>query len=425
MPLIAMDVELEQLTQPNQRTFRLTMGLHWLYWGVQLASVALAAWWLKLDLPYGPLLTVILLFGLWNLLMSLLPTLRSDFHHYGAAVLTQLAVGVIAFSGWLYYSGGATSPFVSLFLLPVAIGAMVLRPSGAAALALVCAAAYSMLMFEYVPLTVQHAHGDSGFDFHVFGMWVNFLVSSVVVLVFLSMLANNARKRTSELLSLRERVLRDQQVTAMGGLAASAAHALSTPLSTVAVVLDEVRDAVREGDRQQIDLAREQLMICREHLGLILSSSRVPRLDGAAAHELRAFAESVAQRWRLLHPDSQLSLGNTLPESVAMLDQSVEHSLFTLMDNAAHESMVAGERQIELRARCEGQTIIFEVEDQGSGQLPSLPATTGIASEKANGAGSGLLIVRANMERLGGSIEFSEGISGGVARLRLPNVAVG
>ncbi len=76
-----MDVELEQLTQPNQRTFRLTMGLHWLYWGVQLASVAIAAWWLHLDLPYGPLLLVILLFGLWNALMSVLPMLRSDFDH--------------------------------------------------------------------------------------------------------------------------------------------------------------------------------------------------------------------------------------------------------------------------------------------------------------------------------------------------------
>ena len=58
------------------------------------------------------------------------------------------------------------------------------------------------------------------------------------------------RRRDQELAALRETALRDQQIVELGTLAAGTAHELNTPLSTLAILVEEL-DEIRDDPAQQ------------------------------------------------------------------------------------------------------------------------------------------------------------------------------
>lgn len=111
------------------------------------------------------------------------------------------------------------------------------------------------LMQAIALLVARHMHGEYALSFHVVGMWLNFLVSTSIITFALSFLAEATRQRGQAVSNLREAQLRNSHVVAIGGMAASAAHALSTLLSTVAVILDEFSDDTSPEDTQRNDLA--------------------------------------------------------------------------------------------------------------------------------------------------------------------------
>ena len=125
-------------------------------------------------------------------------------------MLVQLLVDVVALSLLLYFSGGPSNPFISLYLVQIALAAMILRAPGAWLVTLACVLAYTLLMLWHWPLPLA-MHGGSGFRLHVWGMWVNFLLSTAIIIVFVITLLRRLRARDEELADLRDARLRDEQ----------------------------------------------------------------------------------------------------------------------------------------------------------------------------------------------------------------------
>ena len=88
---------------------------------VALRGVTLAAVWkiLKLELDWQPMLLTIATLASVNLFSWL--RLRSDKPVSNLELFVQLCTDVLALSILLYFGGGSTNPFVSLFLLPLVI----------------------------------------------------------------------------------------------------------------------------------------------------------------------------------------------------------------------------------------------------------------------------------------------------------------
>ena len=74
------------------------------------------------------------------------------------------------------------------------------------------------------------------FTVHVIGMWLGFVLSAVLIAHFVVSMGETLREQERSLSEARERALRDERVVAVATLAAGAAHELSTPLATMAVV---------------------------------------------------------------------------------------------------------------------------------------------------------------------------------------------
>ena len=152
----------------------------------------------------------------------------------------QLSFDLLAWGGYIFLSGGATNPLISLFLPLVAIGALILTPRQAWLLALGAILIYSFLWYFYVPLHITD-FARAG-TLHLFGMWLVFALSAVLVVGFILQLSSGIRRRDRELTAAREQAIRDDWLITLGSQAAGAAHELGTPLASLNVLADDLLD---------------------------------------------------------------------------------------------------------------------------------------------------------------------------------------
>ncbi|MDO9054523.1 MAG: hypothetical protein Q7U37_11425 [Gallionella sp.] len=254
-------------TLPGHIQLRRLVNLRSLTVSAQLITL-LAAWQiLEMDLQWLHMLTGIAALTLFNI-FSLL-RLRNNRPVSHLELFIQLGCDVLALSVLLYYAGGSTNPFVSLYLLPLVIAAATLPSRFTWAMAALTTACYSLLMVYYIPLPHNHQDMDSAFNTHVMGMWLGFVISAVVVAYFVVKMAEAVRSRDELLAQVREEILRNERLVALGTQAAGAAHELGTPLSTMAVVIGELQhdaDASPAELRESLTMLDEQVRSCNRIL---------------------------------------------------------------------------------------------------------------------------------------------------------------
>ncbi|NBQ12967.1 MAG: hypothetical protein EBU29_13210, partial [Gammaproteobacteria bacterium] len=162
----------------------------------------------QLALPYGALSVLGMLFGLGTGLAALAQARRTPDAEATGLLTTLLASQLLLVTGVLYSTGGASSPFGSLYLISLALGALVLPWPRAATLTALTLAAYALLFRFYLPLEAQgmmapghegsHPAPD-GFTLHVLGMGLNFFLSAIVIVTLLARLASLARAQGARL----------------------------------------------------------------------------------------------------------------------------------------------------------------------------------------------------------------------------------
>ncbi|MFA7387524.1 MAG: ATP-binding protein [Thiohalobacteraceae bacterium] len=392
----------------------------------QSVTVLATHYALEIRLPLGPMFAVISALGLFNLaawvrLERPWPVTRLEF-------LGHLLVDVVALTLLLYLSGGSTNPFVSLFLLPITIAAISLSSAHAWFMTLFSIGCYSLLMFWFVPLEIPHTH-DSAFNLHVVGMWFNFIASALLIAFFIERMAASLRQRDRDLARAREDSLRNEQIIALGSLAAGAAHELGTPLATMAVVTNELQQEY-QGDTElapSLDVLRDQVTVCKTILTRIAASAGTIRPEEARAMPLDDYLNAVVERWRLMRPGVWVNARwqNPLPPPQVMDEQALSQALLNLFNNAAD----ASPEEIDIVARWDEELLQLDILDRGPGIDHDTARKAGQvavqSTKREPGLGLGLLISNATIERLGGHVSMRQRPGGGTCvQVELPLAAI-
>lgn len=408
--------------------------------GGQLAALGVAVLWLRLALPVAPMMAVIgVLAGLtgltWLRLGSPRPVAELE-------LFAQLLVDVAALSMLFYFTGGATNPFVSVYLLPLSVAAALLSAPYAWATAGLTVACHTLLLYYYVPLPgmehqtplttlmsghehALHLHGtDSAqFGMHVIGMWLNFVASAGLITFFVQRIAASLRERERELAAAREETLRNERIVALGTLAAGTAHELGTPLATAAVVATDLqKDYANDPElAPQLALIRRQIEKCKQVLQRLVESVGQLHSEERRAISAAAYVRAVADRWQLLWPNTPLAVRIDLDEAAAIgVDGTLEQALLNLLNNAARVSPAG----IEFEAEARGGHAVLRILDRGPGLPPQVIEAAGknvLPEHSDAGLGIGLFLANATLERLGGSVRLSNRAEGGgCTEARLP-----
>jgi two-component system sensor histidine kinase RegB len=388
--------------------------------GAQLITLACVWQLLDMQLDWQPMLLTIATLAFINMLTWL--RLRSERPVSNPELFAQLCVDVLALSVLLYFGGGSTNPFISLFLLPLVIAAATLPQRYTWGMALLTAACYSTLMFYYQALPHNHHdhNSDSAFNTHVMGMWLGFFISAVVVAYFVTQMAQAVRSRDEQLARVREAVLRNERIVALGTQAAGAAHEMGTPLSTMAVVIGELQHELQADQhalRDSLTILDEQVRGCKRILDKILSNAQH---DGATALQtVDDMMSALLDEWQLLRPTARYHYENKTRHGELDVDTTLRAALMNLLNNAADASPDG----IEIIARCDTGHFILTVIDHGLGLSDEVARQAGAAffTTKEEGRGLGLFLANATLERMGGTVRLSNNPEGGATtELTLP-----
>lgn len=386
----------------------------------QLVLVAAAALLIQLTLPLSTLFGLFAAMAFFNGFTWWRTRRRQPVRD--SELLLQLFVDVSVLSLVLYFTGGATNPFVSFYLPALAVAAAILPTSYALLLALYSLICYSLLTIFYRPLHVHDAM--LGMHYHLVGMWLNFLVSAVLITWFVTRMSATVRGHEAQLAQAREQHLLNERIVALGTQAASAAHEMGTPLSTIALIVGELyvdagRNEALRPFRDDLTIIEEQIALCKAALDRM--SMHVQPSTTEAMISLSDWLRHFYDAWRLRHPSVMVSLSLAETSFPVIQPQLLAQVVSTLLDNAAQAVGSVGVVELELRMHDASITIC--VRDDGPGIAPELLTRLGYEPVRSTtgGKGIGLMLAFATARQLGARLALSSRSGQGTtALLTLP-----
>lgn len=389
----------------------------------QLGVIILAREVYRIQLPFTPILAIIASLAAINALTWL--RLRTGAECRNGEFLLQLLLDIGALTAALYFTGGATNPFIGLFLLPLTVAATVLRRYSVWLVAGVTVLAYTWLLGHYIPLPAAVNITTLGFDPMVVGMWLRFVINSVLVAYFVVSMAEALRHRERMLAQTREENLHNVRLAALGMLSAGTAHELGTPLATLATLTGELRREYagpqHSSLRENLDLMRGQIDRCKEALAAVSASAGDLQAQSGNAVPVHTYLLEIVDEWRNMRPGVAVTPLLEGPHSNPRIvtERTLSQAIMTVLNNAADASPDA----VEFKAAWDDTHLTLEICDRGSGLSHAASKTVGQApfSTKKHGLGLGLYLAHAAIKRLGGEVLLANRPGGGTsARMDLP-----
>lgn len=422
-------VRLENSTigqQTNRKNLLLLHNLRWAAIVGQVATVGTVYYGLEIPLPLGRMASVILMLVALNLLTFY--RVRSGKIIREEELLLQLLCDVGALSVQFYLSGGASNPFIGLFLLQVIIAATILRGFYTWVLVAVTLSCYVLLSFYKIEIPhLHHYHIGEFFNLHIHGMLLSYAIGAVSVAYFVVQMSKNLRARDQALAKLKERQFAEENILRLGMLAASAAHELGTPLSTIGLLAEHYKeDAANKNQQERSARLSGQVMRCKEIITRITSLAGAARAESGTPCRLDVFLNEMAERWRKAHPGANLHLNaaGPVPAPLIIAEFALEQAVCNLLDNAAD----ASPGEITMQAAWSSHLLSISIRDRGNGISPEIIAALGQpgTTTKITGLGMGLFLTQAVVNRLEGTLMLENAAGGGVAatiEIPLGNIA--
>jgi two-component system sensor histidine kinase RegB len=330
---------------------------------------------------------------------------------------------------FLFFTGGASNPLISYLLILIVFAAYNLSRLWVWLVALTCILDYSILTQFYQPLSLNisshhlanQTDQQSFLDWHLAGMWLTFLVSTIILTLLVPALMQSTIRKRQQLAELREKQLKNEQLIGIATLAAGTAHEMGTPLMMMEMILNNCIEDQTALNQKDTELLHQQVMICRQALQRLALAGRNIHNEAVPvnAHQ---WLTALLHRWRLSQPNALwLNCGleqyADLPKS-PLLDQA----LLNLLDNAAQ----AGSETIELSSEVIDKHWLLTIHQPDTQAAKHLQQHHLFSSNKKHGIGLGLYLSNASIEQFDGQVHLSANQDGSTSCIiRLPCIGDG
>lgn len=236
--------------------------------------------------------------------------------------MLQLMCDIVVLTFVLLFAAGHKSPFDHLYVLPVLLGSHVLSRWGMAALAIAITVGWTSVA-EFAVRSPEYPEV----------IWVSGHLATGALLAYLAIsVAGLARKHEQILAARREREMAAMGAEASGMVAARAAHALSTPLGTMAVLVSDLRQGRMSPAEQQsaLETLAAQIALSKTQLTGLLESTGVERGEGGYRADVLQVLTEIREECLLYYPAGRVVLA--WPDDAPRApDVVIEMSLFNAL----------------------------------------------------------------------------------------------
>ena len=401
--------------------------LRWIAVVGQVVTILIVHFGFGIPLPLKPMLVVLLCLAAFNIASLLRWRRRSDVSN--GELFLALLVDVAMLTAQLCLSGGATNPFVFLYLLQVTLAAVLLDAWSTWTMVAITALCFAGLTFFAQPLAFPPDQAQGLLSPYVLGLLICFALNATLLVVFITRIGRNLRERDARLADLRQRAAEEEHIVRMGLLASGAAHELGTPLATLAVILGDWRrlphfssdpELLHEVAEMQIQLQR-----CKSIVSGILLSAGEARGESSEETTICDFLDDLVEDWCATRPQTTLAYDNRVVDDLPMVsDSALQQMICNVLDNA----LDASPHWVRLEAERDADVLRLTVTDAGPGFAPAMLAHFGKpyqSSKGRPGGGLGLFLVVNVARTVGGQVSAANRPQGGAAvTITLPLAAI-
>ena len=378
---------------------------------LQIIAVVIAIDIMALPLPVKQISQPILLSIIFNIFLSW--RLGKGYRTSESEIFINLAFDSIILGLLIYYSGGMHNPFISLLLIPLAIAATAINVKYVIALVILSLGIYGFIMHVHYNIPEMQHHIMHNYELHLFGMWLNFILSAFVILIFISNIANQARKAQHELAENEQQQLRDEYIISLGTLAAGTAHEISTPLSNIGMMADELNEHPDDTDlvKQFSSSIKQQQQHCVKQIDVLRNAADQAKYNLTEITSLQDYLDKITRQWKAMRPEMVLEEQFSAIENFNVsMDQTISHAIFNLLNNAADASLSNGINMLSVSSEIIKDALLLHIDDFGPGLTKNLKekANEMVFSSKPKGFGIGLLLSHSSLSRYDGSIKLQQ-----------------
>jgi two-component system sensor histidine kinase RegB len=417
-----MQAERERKTNVSV-SLRTLVLIRWVAVAGQAAALVAVRYGLGFDLPVRGTMLVVIVSAMLNIAVALprRPTARLG----DREAAFYLAYDTLQLGMLLFLTGGLQNPFSILMLAPVTVSATILSRSSVIGLSALTIAAITILALFHLPLPSRDDSTLEPQPLYVLGVWTALVGSSVFIAGYAWSVAEEARRMRDAFAATQLALAREQRISALGGLAAAAAHQLGSPLATIAVVAKELVRDLPPGSPYTEDA---QLLLSQsERCRTILADLARQRDGGEGGHfdelPFSALVAAAGEPYSNVAAEIVFSSGagrnaegGALEEPVVQRSPEIMHGLGNLIQNASQFAR----REVVVTTSWSEDTMAVDIVDDGPGFSPTVLARIGEPYISGRGAdeahqhmGLGIFIAQSLLERTGARLSFANLPDGG------------
>jgi two-component system, sensor histidine kinase RegB len=433
---------------PTDRRLRLhtLVRLRWLAVIGQLAAIGVVSLGLGFKLPLAACLVVVAVSAWINVILSIRYPAR--FRLPITYAMALLAYDILQLSALLYLTGGIDNPFVFLLVAPVTVSAATLPIGNTIVLGILGILCTIVLAIWSLPLPWETGELLQLPPLYRAGLAVSVMSGMIFLGLYAWRLTKEGRDMSAALSATELVLSREQQLHALDGLAAAAAHELGTPLSTITLVTNELERQIGKDSPilEDIQLLRAQAQRCRDILRKLTKepAEQDPHYTGLLIQEMLTEAalpyQGEVKKIAVISRPLPHASGAAVAEPLSERKPGVIYGFGNIMENAVDFA----ETRVEALAEWDDDVIIVTISDDGPGFKPSMidalgepyvttrPAGSRVIEtgkngalkiEEAHGLGLGFFIAKTLLERSGARLSLenrSAPAHGAIVRITWP-----
>ncbi len=241
------------------------ISLRWIAIIGQLISIYIVYFYFNFEFNFILSNLIILLGAISNLYLIFIysKTQLSD-----RSALFFLLIDIFQLSVLIYLTGGILNPFVVFLIIPSVFSSSNLGIKTNLLLVVTTILTIIFLTFfsKSLPLPMgEHFHVD---PYYYYSIPVALIIALIFLNYFAIIFGKESRLRKEALNKMEEVMAKEHEMLSLGGQAAAAAHSLGTPLSTIKIISQELKQQLKDQKDviSDIELLSSQVERCNQIL---------------------------------------------------------------------------------------------------------------------------------------------------------------
>jgi len=184
------------------------------------------------------------------------------------SALIFLMIDIFQLGSLIYLTGGIVNPFVIFLLIPSVFASsnLGIRTNLFLVITTILMIIFLTFYSEDLPAPLNnHFHVD---PYYYYSIPIALIIALIFLNYFAIVFGSESRKRKEALSKMEEIMAQEHEMLSLGGQAAAAAHSLGTPLSTIKIISQELKDQLKDRTEltSDIELLSSQVERCNQIL---------------------------------------------------------------------------------------------------------------------------------------------------------------